>query len=422
MQTLAFTALYYLSQSPQCEGLFRDRIIFSNVLKLDWGLFPATGLLSPHSSNIEAGSIHGVNEGTLFDVYETTAIDINRTKPLCRVRAHNVDVFNTKATKVESSAVKMGFARMVCSGNTLKVYFSPAFLRVVSKSVVPHSMKDIVKEVKDAAIADFLIDVEDESLKGGQLKNRGSVVFTTALKIVKDHGFGRLLQTDVPTDPERVIRVLQAASKWKQHVESSNSPKWVKKIHIDFFLLKGSDTGFEPSAPINDGMNQASIVVGSQNEPYGMTIRNESTLNLYVSIVVFETEDLQIGMLCIHVVRLILTFELLLVSWYNSPIGVGSKGDADPPLPSKRYMPIGYGDGGVVPFMFDPPRNGATVTFLKLYFTTIPMDLRWLEQASPFTAEETRGMKRQEEIKRCLATGEPNGATILFPIAQKASS
>ena len=55
---------------------YRNRILFSNVLKHDLRLFPTIRDKPREDINdIEAGSIHGVDKNFLSDIYETAAVD-----------------------------------------------------------------------------------------------------------------------------------------------------------------------------------------------------------------------------------------------------------------------------------------------------------------------------------------------------------
>ena len=301
-----------MSQTPQCEGYFKNRILFSDVLKLGWGVFPTIRDKSGEGTyHIQAGSIHGVDKNSLFDIYETAAIDTKTTKPLCRLRARDVDALRTTATMEPGSAVNVidsGFACQVCSGNALKVHFSSALLSVMSEATVLREIKDRVVVAQDAQSADFLVDVKDkvEAIKdnpgAGSEEDIKAVsrvaVFTTNLKIVTDYGFGRFSQT-VPVDPERIANVLCAASQWKQHLEISTNSEWAKNVRIEFVPLeKVYGIGLQPSLPINKGENEVFLDVdsnGNVDKYYGMTIRNGCDLDLHVSIVVFDTEELQIG-------------------------------------------------------------------------------------------------------------------------------
>ena len=73
----------------------------------------------------------------------------------------------------------------------------------------------------------------------------------------------------------------------------------------------------------------------------------------------------------------------------SGSIGVHSNGDADPTLYAKKFLPYGYGSGGAAPLHFQPCAGNINVTILKFYFTTSPVDLKWVEQPTPF--DEHRG-------------------------------
>lgn len=72
--------------------------------------------------------------------------------------------------------------------------------------------------------------------------------------------------------------------------------------------------------------------------------------------------------------------------------------------------------------MFDPPKAGINVTILKLYFTTMPMDIGWLEQESPFSKYAYRGVTPKEQIKQFMTSPDSLGGTTLFTIVQHAAA
>ena len=200
---------------------------------------------------------------------------------------HDVGALHTMTTREPGSPVQIIESGIVCqvgSTNTLTAHFSSAFLRLLPESDVLHDIKDHVRIVGDEKEADFIVDIENRK-----------VIFTTNLKIVTDYGFGRFPYT-VPVDPVSVATVLHAASQWKQHVEVCSNAEWASQIHIEFVLLKRDSDHLKPLYLVNDGNNEVCLYVNpNQDEQYAMTIRNDSVLNLHVSIVMFDTEDLQIG-------------------------------------------------------------------------------------------------------------------------------
>ena len=104
-------------------------------------------------------------------------------------------------------------------------------------------------------------------------------------------------------------------------------------------------------------------------------------------------------------------------SYVSGSVGVQSSGGADPTLYSKKFLPIGYGNGGL-PLRFQYPLGEGNVTILKLYFTSDPMDLKWLEQATPFAddPQDQRGMRKNEEAWRLLNASTPIVFTKTFTI------
>lgn len=78
-----------------------------------------------------------------------------------------------------------------------------------------------------------------------------------------------------------------------------------------------------------------------------------------------------------------------LAPWAKSHHGCTDH-DIDIPLISKGILEIGFGTAGYVPQTFKI-RNGldTEVAFLKIYLSTEPVDLSYLEQLSPFTSSRS---------------------------------
>ena len=72
----------------------------------------------------------------------------------------------------------------------------------------------------------------------------------------------------------------------------------------------------------------------------------------------------------------------VLEPYYLVPMGNNL---VDSPLPAGRFLTVGYGTGGSVPFAFHL-RDGKDIDvgFLKLFMTTSPIEFGSLEQPSPF--------------------------------------
>ena len=269
-------------------------------MKLDWGVFRAeTDLknkLNDKTFIIHAGSIHGVDKNSLFDLYKTAAVYTHTNEPVCRLRVESVSSLRSTGV-IEGSQVEMikaGFVCQVRSGKPLKVHFTTAFLGVVSeRSVVHHADIDgRVEVVTDERSADIIVDMEDEK-----------VLFTTSLKHVTLAGHEFMLSEPARPDPECVSRVLAAASRWKQHLEISSPAPWINNVKIEFFPLEAveDEMGFGAlrrmgTAQLNNESNLVSLVVPPDNADfYGMVIRNGTALDLHVTIVAFSIDNLVIG-------------------------------------------------------------------------------------------------------------------------------
>ena len=75
------------------------------------------------------------------------------------------------------------------------------------------------------------------------------------------------------------------------------------------------------------------------------------------------------------------------------PFGAGSE-VVDPPLPPQSILTLGYGDGGVAPFLFGL-RDGEKkdIGFFKLFLTASPVDFSRILQDSPFNPYRQRGAR-----------------------------
>jgi hypothetical protein len=62
--------------------------------------------------------------------------------------------------------------------------------------------------------------------------------------------------------------------------------------------------------------------------------------------------------------------------------------NADPCIPPKSDLALGYGNGGVVPqAFFLPPDEPVGVTYLKVFLSSTNVDLSHIAQPSPFISK-----------------------------------
>ena len=260
-------------------------------------MFPVSWEPETRTYRIEAGLIHGVDKGSLFDMYETVTVGTMAEKPLFTLTARSVHPLYAIATINEANVILPEVPRVVRrvrSGIPLKVHFTSAFLTVVNKDKVLrlHDLHRKVKVEHDAASADFVVDVDVTSGK--------KAVFTTNIKAMTDHGFTRLPKF-VPADTESVNRVLLAASRWKQFLEISCDSPSAKNIHVDFFRLETSHNSMglftKPMGKKLNGENNLVCLDVKRNysDYYGMKITNNTERNLHFSMLAFDIGDLDIS-------------------------------------------------------------------------------------------------------------------------------
>lgn len=192
---------------------------------------------------------------------------------------------------------KTGYARQICRGNTLKVYFTSAFRAVAMIDhrllLCPHDGRRKVAVEPDKNKADFIVDVK-----------ANNVVFVTNLKAVKDYGFRQLPKViPVAAAPARIAHVLRAASQWtEQHSDIQTDSRWIDNIKLEFWSLRKIIDGegvtvIEPKAKVPTmKKNTVFLRLNPDNgNLYGMVIRNPTRLDLHVCVVSFDIGKLEIG-------------------------------------------------------------------------------------------------------------------------------
>ena len=287
---------------------------------LGWDVFPVSRIinnLNKEVYRIDAGSIHGVHENSLFKMYAKAAADSEANRPICTLRAARIYPLQTEATITKRHDKEIvsesGFARLKCGGKALKVHFTPALKAVLKKGIGYPDITLCVKE--DERDVDFTVTIEGEKGVGYlditltvkeveedadfilDLVGDNSVAFVTNIKAVTDHGFTRLPEV-VPAEPEPIIDVLRAASQWTQHLDHSNL---TENIEIEFYSLeKTTDAGGVTVIQRKEEVphikkNTVSLTVLPNNDDmYGLVMRNKTKYDLHVSIVMFDIDNLAI--------------------------------------------------------------------------------------------------------------------------------
>jgi len=120
---------------------------------------------------------------------------------------------------------------------------------------------------------------------------------------------------------------------------------------------------------------------------YGLTVKNNSGRKLFPYLLNFDPSDYSIQVRSSYLYGATTCYtDLIPQSWYHPPAET-----MDAPLPprhrdSKAFeLKVGYGAAGVEAFEFSLADGlNSDVTFLKLFVSTVYVDMMVLEQSSPF--------------------------------------
>ncbi|KAG6823429.1 hypothetical protein H0H92_010256 [Tricholoma furcatifolium] len=241
---------------------------------------------------------------------------------------------------------------------------------------------------------DLILDVHD-----------GAVSFEIRDEICLYHGLthmtfdGSKVRAD---DSELLLSILQSAAHFYWHLRhSGEDTALMKKIQFECFELeptgKLTDDLDEIMEPKRGGGNLISkdgiLLEGDKlKASYGFSITSTVNPRLYAALFCFNIRDLAI-------------------TAYHVP-AYASKGNADPCIPGKSSLALGFGDGGCPPRRYYvEDKNQIDISFVKLYVFTEYVDLSDIPQDPPIPVS-----RADKPFK-----AEPKGlwGTLTIPIIQR---
>ncbi|THU90069.1 hypothetical protein K435DRAFT_864623 [Dendrothele bispora CBS 962.96] len=393
-------------QNPQCEGVNRHRILFnSKVPSPRRELYPVhRSVEKPDHFTLQAGEAHGIAMGAEFDIYA----DRNLTSFIGTVTVPEPpSCFNTFCTakpgaEADSNSALLHFLEPAYALQTrlgelkairvlipLEEDFLDLF-RLIGSDIQKGDNVILPVDSKDDQ-PDLIISSHYSS------ESRSKVVqFEIMSQICRQHGL-----TSMPFDinladldsGERIHHILRSAAHFYRHLNRSPKSKLIDKatnILLECFKLKESediDSFDDVLTPDPDGenLNVGGVITidvdEKEEEPFGYKITNNTSLNLYASLLYFDFSDLSID------------------PHFLPPT---AKNDIiETPLPAKGCLTIGYGSSGTPPYGFSVrDRQDVDVGALKLFLSTDRVDHGAIAQKSPF--EDHRGGKKRKPSKRSL--------------------
>ncbi|TFK52885.1 hypothetical protein OE88DRAFT_1733873 [Heliocybe sulcata] len=381
-------------QSPQCEGVNVDRILFGGVAASQ-GNVAYRVMKKEGRFVLAAGSAQGITVGAEFALYKDTST-FAPTASLGTLIAEEPRPFETTlglrpgaiainnldkegvAVQIRAGAVEDLRIHLQLDEKMLPIF--DAVLRYMQTAVGGRRFRIVEKEEK----ADFAITLDGER----------EVAFDNLDPIVAQYGCSHIPES-VPLSPEAVMPVIHAAAHYQWHLNrkmDGDTDVLSGRVTVEFTELERS--GFdgrrlvESWAPFGPNLVQGDIIdlmIDHQaHKRYGMKITNHSAVSLYPYLFFFDGSSLSI------------------TSYFQPPISTRG-GTVDPPLPGNpgesvendRSITIGYGESGAVAYSYSVP-NGKDIDigFLKLFLSTEHIDLSHVPQMSPF-----RRLRVAEEAK-----------------------
>ncbi|KAI0083559.1 hypothetical protein BDY19DRAFT_651560 [Irpex rosettiformis] len=370
-------------QHPQCEGDVRGRIVFEEtMIKRDH--FDAT-LKSPDGEfEVEAGEVHGVKEGTGFDIYGLdkflqgtklgTANAVRVGGTTCTVRADwevpPPDAFAAySATIIQKPALKYIIRR---DPQTSDPVDANATIRTLSKALIKERH---INEVTDADDADLEVRI---GIRGSIALHRQDSLIRHLLNPIPQIARSGL-------EVENLNRIFCGIARFNFHLTLTNQKHpFAEKITFEMLRFSRTDDvtadrkvfplrkvyGFDPSTDDNTGFEV------TDQDDYAIVLCNDSDVDLYVQIWYFDPDEYSVATL------------------YEPP------SDAQPSLPRNGGV-LQIGKSAEIPWAltyYVPIGGTASTLFMKVFLTDKPVKLRAMQQpvlVGP-GATDDRGLQQGE--------------------------
>ncbi|KAH9831963.1 caspase domain-containing protein [Rhodofomes roseus] len=358
-------------QHPQCEGINKNRIIFDATKLVDRAhSFRVT--TSATSLLVEAGSIHGIVEGTEFTAEPSSGVplDFAQNAVFLATRVDALQSALTCESSVPFPETLRDFRVVVSKWNssTMKTrlhYSAGSHCSVVG----PNDYSDVTVHLGTA--------------NGWQLERRDPLVARHASRVLT------IPRGDVSEILDAVARFnfnlyrhnLKAPLRNDLAVElhqlevipGTSLRPTLRPMGDDYFDSAPEPVLCAEGSSFDVGPVQEAII--TDMEPYyGLTLVNKSNHDLFPYVFYFDPNEYSVQ------------------SWYLPP-----SPNMAPPLPKEGRLPIGYGSSGTDSLRFSLP-SGAKVDsgFLKVFVSSAWVDMRSVQQASIFDKGPRSSQNRKD--------------------------
>ncbi|VDB96090.1 unnamed protein product [Peniophora sp. CBMAI 1063] len=367
-------------QIPQCEGRNADRLLF-NALAPSKARVVYTISVKDGKYIMDAGSIHGVTEEARFSLYSSRDFSPNDT-PLGTMVAATVNAFSSELTLSDAAAMEIdlpspcfAFQTSMGQAEALRMYIPPS---EDLRSVIEALAKELQLQ-EDSGSPPILLGDQKSAHISVRARDDGEIEYMINDSLITIHGLTSFCRTTKP-DERFIHPVLRAASHFFWHLHRSPQKNMLRsKVSVEVHSLEQDEEGEidenldAPWVPSSANLLKNGVVnvVADSETVYGIKMTNAVTVPLHVWAFYFDCSDLSI------------------MEYYRPAV---TGGGAEPSLPPKGRLTIGYGSGGAQPFKyFIRPGQDFDVGFIKLFISTEHVDLSNVVQESPFVSTTPRG-------------------------------
>ncbi|THU90085.1 hypothetical protein K435DRAFT_968821 [Dendrothele bispora CBS 962.96] len=389
-------------QNPQCEGVNQERIFFNSVVSS-----PRRKLYSVHRNVqkrdhfvLQAGEADGIVRGDEFAIYA----DRDLTAFIGTVVVSEISSsFNAVCTakpgaEADSNSALLHFSEPAYALQTRLSKLKAIRVLIRDKDVrnLVQSRSSDIQNGDGVTLVDSIDDQPDLTISSHYpSKSRSKVVqFEIMSQDCRRHGLTSMpfdINIADPDSTERIHHILRSAAHFYRHLNRSPKSKRIVKatnILLECFKLKeseGIDSFDDVYMPDPDGGNlnlggEITIDVDEEEtEPFGYKITNNTSLNLYASLLYFDYSDLSID------------------PHFLPP--TAKNGVIEMPLPAKGSLTIGYGPSGIPPYEFSVRESqDVDVGALKLFLSTDYVDYGAIAQKSPFEDYRKANQRLKPEL------------------------
>jgi hypothetical protein len=381
-------------QHPQCGGKNKGRTIFSGAV----GVYqPIFGLAKDGGRYcVQAGDIHGVVKGTLFAIHphdDTTSVNSEIGILEADVVYPNSCTLRRRRKEAEFD-IPPGAIALVLNWrqkeNVLKVFVEPPL-----NDIQP--IEDIFSLAEVSSNVDLVI----------RRTGNSELQFERMDPLMSK--YSRVLN-NIPAQPA-LSDVIRGVAHFNFHLSRRNIANPLEKeVEVVLHRLTQSNPEQikEESIYVPDGLldmrlaldrentvfipKKAAMASNSDRVFYGLTIKNNSGRNLFPYLIYFDPSDysIQVRPSCLHSIACYA--DPVTQSWYHPPCDtmaapLSRRGD------KSSELPVGYGSGNKALAFTLADGVTADVGFMKLFVSTIYLDMTALEQESPF---RSAGAMRRE--------------------------